>query len=90
MKFEVDLDTEQITQSISDTVVRNAVNELENDIFDEGHYNFARRMYRDNVQGEVRKLIKAHSDEIIEKAIKEASLIIARKALPKLLEKELG
>lgn len=90
MKFEVDLNTEQIAQLISDTVVRNAVNELENEIFDDGCYNIARRMYRDNVQGEVRKLIKAHSDEIIEKAIKEASLIIARKALPKLLEKELG
>ena len=91
MKFEVNIDEATLNEAVSDILVRDSVKEVKEQLFDSdgGRYSIMRRLYRESVQDEVRKLIKANSDAIIDKAVNEASRIIAKKALPKLLEKEI-
>lgn len=88
LDFELHVDDSKINEAIANIIVRDAVDEVQVQLFEGGgRYNAMRKMYRETVQSQVRDLIKKNADAIIEKAVDEAARIIARKALPKLLER---
>lgn len=88
LDFELHVDDSKINEAVTSIIVQNAVDEVQAQLFEGGgRYNTMRKMYRETVQSQVRDLIKKNADAIIEKAVDEAARIIARKALPKLLER---
>lgn len=88
MELKVVIDEKEISEIAVDMLAKRTVAEMKDSLFGESHYNFLRRVYKENVQKEIRDIVKAHEEDIIEKAIGEAARIIAKKALPKYIEKE--
>ncbi len=80
MKFVFDIDEQRINEAIVKTMVEETVEQIERGMFGENGYGQLRKLYKENVQAEVRAMIKAHETEIVEKAITEAGAIVARKA----------
>lgn len=80
MKLTLDIDEQRINEAVIKTMTDETVEQIEHGMFDESRYGGLRKLYRENVQAEVRAMIKAHETEIVEKAIKEAGAIVARKA----------
>ena len=88
MELTVTIDEKEISEIAVDTLTKKAIAEINGNLFEESHYNFLRRIYKEDIQKEIRTIVKAHETDIIEKAISEAARIIAKKALPKYIEKE--
>lgn len=86
MKISITIDEEEIRKAVVDVVIVHAVQEMESRIFTDDRYSAMRRRYKEDVQAKVRDMINAHEEEIIGKAVSEAGAILARKALPKMLE----
>ena len=80
MKLVFDIDEQRINEAVVKTMTADTVEQLENGMFGEDRYVQLRKLYKENVQAEVRAMIKAHETEIVEKAITEAGAIVARKA----------
>lgn len=80
MKLTLDIDEQRINEAVIKTMTNETVEQIEHGMFDENRYGQLRKLYRENVQAEVRAMIKAHEDEIVKKAISEAAAILARKA----------
>ena len=79
MKLTLDIDEQRINEAVIKALTDETVEQLEKGIFDRDSYQL-RKLYKENVQAEVRAMIKAHETEIVEKAITEAGAIVARKA----------
>ena len=79
MKLTLEIDEQRINEAVIKTMTDETVEQLENGIFGEGRYSMLKKLYKENVQAEVRTLIKAHEDEIVKNAISEAAAILARK-----------
>ena len=81
MKITVELDEKQIQENVIAIVTENTVSEIEEILFDgDSRYSHLRKMYKDNVQRLMREIISKHEPEIVEKAIEQAAVIVARKA----------
>lgn len=80
MKLVFDIDEQRINEAVIKALTDETVEQIEKGMFGENRYGQLRKLYRENVQAEVRAMIKAHETEIVEKAIKEAGAIVARKA----------
>lgn len=90
MKVTFTIDEEELKKRVVDIVITRAVESMEEQLFSDNRYSAMRKKYKEDVQAKVRDLIKAHEDEIIGKAVSEAGAIMARKALPKMLESVMG
>ena len=80
MKFTLDIDEQLINEAVIKTMTNEMIEQIEREMFSESRYGGLRKLYKENVQAEVRAMIKAHETEIVEKAISEAAAIVARKA----------
>ena len=80
MKLTLDIDEQRINEAAIKALTDETVEQIEKGMYGEGRYALLRKLYKENVQAEVRTVIKAHETEIVEKAIKEAGAIVARKA----------
>lgn len=80
MKLTLDIDEQRINEAVIKALTDETVEQIEKGMYGEGRYVLLRKLYKENVQAEVRAMIKAHETEIVEKAIKEAGAIVARKA----------
>lgn len=80
MKLVFDIDEQRINEAVIKALTDETVEQIEKEMYGEGRYGLLRKQYKENVQAEVRAVIKAHEDEIVKKAISEAAVILARKA----------
>ena len=80
MKFTIEINDTELMNCVVEVLVARTVEQVQEQLFTDDRYSRMRKMYREDVQGEVRKKIKEHETEIIEKAITEAGAIVARKA----------
>lgn len=80
MKLMLDIDEQLINEAVIKTLTVEIVEQIKKGMYGEDRYALLRKLYKENVQAEVRAMIKAHETEIVEKAIKEAGAIVARKA----------
>lgn len=80
MKLMLDIDEQLINEAVIKTLTVEIVEQIKKGMYGEDRYALLRKLYKENVQAEVRAMIKAHETEIVEKAIKEAAAIVARKA----------
>lgn len=80
MKFTIEINEKELMNTVVELLVARTVEQVETQIFTDDRYSRMRKMYKDDVQGEVRKAIKEHEPEILDKAITEAAAIVARKA----------
>ena len=87
MKFTIDIDDIVLQNNIQGILVENAVKGIEQKIFNNDSYSYMRKLYRDDIHSNMLTVIRAHEDEIIEKAVAEAASILARKAMPKMMER---
>lgn len=88
-KIEVSIDEDSLSKAITDELVGHTVGTLKEEIFGESRYSLLRRVYKEQVQNEIRKMLKAHEKEIIDRAVSEASVRIAKKGISQLLEQRL-
>ena len=79
MKLTLDIDEQRINEAVIKALTDETVEQIEKGMFDGDRYGQLRKLYKENVQAEVRAMIKAHETEIVEKAITEAGAIVARK-----------
>ena len=87
VKFAID--EEKLGSRITDELVSQGISTLESEIFGEGRYSMLRRMYKEDLQAEVRKMLKSHEKEIIDRDVTEARVRIVKKGLPQFLEQHL-
>lgn len=87
MKYNLEIDNSVLEDEIMKCVVGKAVDEIESRIFEGDRYSVLRRLYKENIQKGLREILRAREPEIIEKAVAEAAAILARKALPKVMER---
>lgn len=80
MRYTIEINDTELMNSIVEVLVARTVETVESQLFTDDRFSRMRKMYKEDVQGEVRKAIKEHEPEILEKAIAEAGAIIARKA----------
>ena len=80
MKLVFDIDEQRINEAVIKALTDETVEQIEKEMYGKDRYGLLRKLYKENVQAEVRAMIKAHETEIVEKAIKEAGVIVARKA----------
>lgn len=80
MKLTLDIDEQRINEAVIKALTDETLEQIEKGMFGVDRYVQLRKLYKENVQAEVRAVIKAHETEIVEKAISEAAAILARKA----------
>lgn len=86
MKITIEIDEEQIRQIVKELVIRNAVSTVEKKLFTDEYGYMDRRIYKEGIAGAVRDAVKAHSDDIIDRAVKYAGEYIGKKGLKKMID----
>ena len=89
MQITLNIDEQAIEQAALNILVDDTVKDMQKGMFGQpgGRYDYMRKLHRENVQREVREMLKQHETEIIDRAVTEAAAILARKALPKMMER---
>lgn len=86
MNIKITIDEKDLEQNVISILTTDAVDRVEQELFGDSRFSGMRKLYKENVQSLVRVMLKEHETEIVEKAVNEAAAILARKALPKMME----
>ena len=86
MKIEIEIPDEELREAVKCALVRDAVEEIETDIW-ERSWGTSRymRMYDKAITEGIRSLLKEHIEDISNRAVKAAATSIHNKGIKKLL-----
>lgn len=80
MKITVEIDEKEIEKVVKETIVRNAIKQIENDLYGDG-YGYNRRTYKEEIKSAVRSVIKENKDDLAQRAVEAAAYTISHKAI---------
>lgn len=87
MKITIDIDEQEIAEAVKELVIKNAVEEIEHDIYGgKGYYN--RHIYIDAIKDAVRETVKKNAEDIINRAVAAGGLYIGKKGLKKMIDED--
>lgn len=87
VKIMIDIDLQEIAQAVKELVIRNAVRNIEEDIYGvRGTYS--KHVYVDAIKDAVRDTVKKNADDIINRAVDAGGLYIGKKGLKKMIDED--
>ncbi|MBR6705282.1 MAG: hypothetical protein IKI84_01200 [Clostridia bacterium] len=86
MKITIEIDDREITEAVKATVIRNAVQSVEEKLFKDDYGNYDRRMYRDAIKEAVRETVKKNAGDIVDRGTAYAGEYIGKKGLKKMID----
>lgn len=87
MKITIDIDEQEIAQAVKELVIRNAVRNIEEDIYG-GRGTYSKHVYVDAIKDAVRETVKKNADDIINRAVDAGGLYIGKKGLKKMIDED--
>ena len=87
MKITIDIDEQEIAEAVKELVIKNAVENIEQDIYG-GRGSYSKRVYVDAIKDAVRETVKKHADDIINRAVDAGGLYIGKKGLKKMIDED--
>lgn len=86
MKITIEIDDREIAEAVKDTVIRNAVESVEENLYRDEYGNYNRRIYHEAIKEAVRETIKKNAGDIIDRGTAYAGEYIGKKGLKKLID----
>ena len=86
MKITIEIDDKEMQDAIFTCVVKDAVKQIEHELWEGERYAYDRKVFVDAIKTGVRSLLKEHIEDISARAAEAASISIERKGIQKLLE----
>ena len=87
MKITIDIDEQEIAQAVKELVIKNAVRNIEEDIYG-GRGTYSKHVYVDAIKDAVRETVKKNADDIINRAVDAGGLYIGKKGLKKMIDED--
>ena len=87
MKITIDIDEQEVAEAVKELVIKNAVKNIEHDIYGGKGY-YSKRIYVDAIKDAVRETVKKHADDIINRAVDAGGLYIGKKGLKKMIDED--
>ena len=87
MKITIDIDEQEIAGSVKELVIKNAVENIEHDIYG-GRGSYSKHVYVDAIKDAVRETVKKNTDDIINRAVDAGGLYIGKKGLKKMIDED--
>jgi len=87
VKITIDIDEQEIAGSVKELVIKNAVENIEHDIYG-GRGSYSKHVYVDAIKDAVRETVKKNTDDIINRAVDAGGLYIGKKGLKKMIDED--
>ena len=86
MKITIEIDDKEIQDAVFTCVVKDAVKQIEHELWENERYSYNRKVFVDAIKTGVRSLLKERIEDISARAAEAASVSIERKGIQKMLE----
>ena len=87
MIIKIDIDEQEIADAVKELVIRNAVRNIEEDIYG-GRRTYRKSVYVDAIKDAVRETVKKNAEDIINRAVDAGGLYIGKKGLKKMIDED--
>lgn len=88
MEITIVVNEDDVQKAVTELVIQRALDTVEAQLFGGERYSIIRRLYAEGIKDQTREMLKAHLDDIIDRAVECAGAYIGKKGLKKMIDEE--